>query len=531
MAAGVTREKGNFPSFEGAADVGIGGRAEGSLQPQLFHFRQPRHGIEPAAADDSDFRLQIPSEKHLRVKLLIIQDAKWRAGERNRCGMVASKHHQAWRYNSWMRFCGAIAVTVVLCCFGAAQQKPTAAPAVTVPLTLDHNRIIIDVDVRLSDGSTQRVHAWVDNGIPDLYISRRLATSIACDGQTCSGPAPEEMMIGAMTIPLGGRIPGAGIKEAKILLHPDEAESRLAPGMTAEINIPSIVLRRYDVLIDFPGHKFSIGAQGTIQFLGSSAKVKIDANNGSIQVPSQIENKKYNLALDLGSCVSFLSNELFDRLQTAHPDWPHMTGAVGSANMWGIDGETSWTLMRVDRMQVGPLFLTEVAVVELPTTHVDFISEIANATTAGLIGANSLMNYRVGLDYAHSMVYFDIGRLFNFPEFDVVGLILRPEVDGRFTILGVADVVAKPVAKADAKISVPQEADGVLSGDQLIAVDDIPVRGETMGQVWAMLGGTPGQERGLTVERAGKRFVVSAQVEHFLGELTGESEKKKKKNK
>jgi len=338
-------------------------------------------------------------------------------------------------------------------------------------------------------------------------------------------------MIGAMTIPLGGRIPGAGIKEAKILLQPDEAESRLAPGMTAEINIPSIVLRRYDVLIDFPGHKFSIGAQGTIQFLGSSAKVKIDANNGSIQVPSQIENKKYNLALDLGSCVSFLSNELFDRLQTAHPDWPHMTGAVGSANMWGIDGETSWTLMRVDRMQVGPLFLTEVAVVELPTTHVDFISEIANATTAGLIGANSLMNYRVGLDYAHSMVYFDIGRLFNFPEFDVVGLILRPEVDGRFTILGVADVVAKPVAKADAKISVPQEADGVLSGDQLIAVDDIPVRGETMGQVWAMLGGTPGQERRLTVERAGKRFVVSAQVEHFLGELTGESEKKKKKNK
>jgi hypothetical protein len=440
-----------------------------------------------------------------------------------------------------MRFYGAACVVTMLCCLGSAQQKPTGpAQAVTVPFTLDHNHIIIDVEVRLSDDSTQRVHAWVDNGIPDLYISRRLATSIACDGQICSGAPPVEMTIGAMTIPLDGHTPGTGIagagariKQAKILLQPDGAESRIAPGMTAEINIPSTVLRRYDVLIDFPGHKFSIGAPGTVQFRGSSAKVKIDADNGLIQVPSQIENKKYSLALDLGSSVSFLSDEVFEKLETAHPDWTRMTGAVGSANMWGTDGETKWKLMRLDRVQFGPLFLTNVAAVELPTAHVDFVGEIANASTAGLIGADVLMNYRVGLDYAHSTVYFDIGRLFNFPEFDVVGLILRPETDGRFTILGVADLdakaVAKPDAKADEKASVPQEADGVQSGDQLIAVDDIPVRGQTMGQVWAMLGGTPGQERRLTIERAGQRFTVTAQVQHFLAESAGESGNRKKK--
>ena len=32
------------------------------------------------------------------------------------------------------------------------------------------------------------------------------------------------------------------------------------------------------------------------------------------------------------------------------------------------------------------------------------------------------MNYRVGLDYAHSTVYFDIGRTINFPDFNVVGI-------------------------------------------------------------------------------------------------------------
>ena len=124
------------------------------------------------------------------------------------------------------------------------------------------------------------------------------------------------------------------------------------------------------------------------------------------------------------------------------------------------------------------------------------------APTAGLLGSEALLNYRVGLDYAHSTVYFDIGRSFNFPDFDVVGLILRPEDDGRFTILGIADFEGKP--------SVPQGDDGVQAGDHLIAVDGIPVPGSTMGQVWSLLGGSPGTERTLTVERAGRQFTMAA---------------------
>jgi hypothetical protein len=50
-----------------------------------------------------------------------------------------------------------------------------------------------------------------------------------------------------------------------------------------------------------------------------------------------------------------------------------------------------------------------------------------------------------------------------------------------------------------------------------------------MGQVWAGLGGTPGQERVLTLERARKEFTVTAKVEHFLAELPDEKDGKKKK--
>ena len=391
----------------------------------------------------------------------------------------------------------------------ASEQK-----SVTVPAAIDHNRIVINADLPLPNGATERVRAWVDNGNPDLYLSRRLATALGltviCDDKECSAPPPPEMKIGGMTIPL------SGVKQAKIPLKPVNAASVLAPGMNVEITLPSSILRHYDVLIDFPGRKFSVGVPGTITFRGPSGKVQVNAENGLIQVPSQIEKKKYNLALDIGSSISFLSEDLFAKLAAAHADWPRTTGAVGPANMWGLDDETKWKAMRVDRVQYGPLFLANIVVVDFPKDRMEYFSKRAGVATAGLLGSNALLNYRVGLDYAHSTVYFEFGRMFNFPDFDVIGLILRPEDDGRFTILGIADFEGKP------------SVDGVQTGDHLVAVDGIPVQGSTMGQVWNMLGGTPGQQRKLSIERGGQQFNIAATVQHFLGELSDEKEKKKK---
>jgi C-terminal processing protease CtpA/Prc len=61
----------------------------------------------------------------------------------------------------------------------------------------------------------------------------------------------------------------------------------------------------------------------------------------------------------------------------------------------------------------------------------------------------------------------------------------------------------------------------VKSGDVLLGVDGAPATGATMGQVWSLLGGTPGQVRTLTLEREDKRFTVAATVRRFLAaELT-----------
>lgn len=404
------------------------------------------------------------------------------------------------------------AAWLLLSSIGGAQSKPAAPQSVTVPAAIDHNRIIVDAELALPDGSLRRLHAWVDNGNPELELSRRMATmlglNVKCDANECSAPAPSEIRIGGMSISL------AGLQQVHIPLKPISAAAVLYPGMDAEINIPSTVLRHYDVLVDFPGRKLTIGAPGSVTFRGSSAKVQVNGETGLIQIASEIENKKYSLALDLGSCISFLSPELFYKLASAHLDWPYVTGAVGSANMWGMAQEKSWKVMRVDRVQYGPLFLTNVPVVDFDKDRWDYFSKRAGTTTAGLLGSQALVNYRVGLDYAHSVVYFEIGRLFNFPDFDVIGLVLRPEDDGQFGILGTAEFDGKPSVA------------GVQSGDHLAAVDGIPVRGSTMGQVWLMLGGTPGLQRKLTIERAGQQFTVNANVLPFIAVAPDDPKKK-----
>jgi hypothetical protein len=421
-----------------------------------------------------------------------------------------------------MRFSTALVALTLLTASALAQNSSKVEPepkSVTVPVTLDHNRVVIDVYVPLPDGSTKRVRGWVDTGDPELWMSDRVAgwmgLSVNCDGQICSGSAqPQvvslEIMIGGMKIFL------SAMEKIKI----PAGSPTIASGMSAEIKIPSTVLRNYDVLINFPDREFSIGLPGSLKFNGVKSKMLVNASTGFIQIPSKIENKNYNLGLDIGSSISFLSEELFDKLATANPEWPHMTGAVGPANMGEADDdEPKWKLMRLDRLQYGPLYLTDVAVAKFPKNFSVFFAKDAGVAIAGLIGTDALMNYRVGLDYAHSTAYFDLGRTFKFPDFDVVGLILRPENDTRFTILGVADFDGKP--------SVPVGVDGVQTGDRLVAVDGIPVPDSTMGQVWSLLEGTPGQERKLTVERDGKQFTVAAKVQHFMGELDENQSKEK----
>jgi hypothetical protein len=430
-----------------------------------------------------------------------------------------------------MQLAHAILSVFVFLAPALAQEKPKP---VTVPITLDHNRTIIDVYLPLPDGTTKRVRGWVDNGNPELDIAEPLAQTLGLElkgegtfklGDQRPVDPPRSLQIGGMSISF------EGVKEAKEIVGHDI----IAPGSSAAINIPSTVLRNYDVLFDYPNRQFTIGPPGSISFeslckpvaklshssvsdnhrptqapLGSvffqntSFKAQTNPQNGLIQITSWIDGQNYTISFDAGSSTSLLSGELIEKWEKAHPSWPHMTGAISSANLWGAEEEAHWPLLRLPSMDYGGVILKNVVVASFPEKFMKWYQDRAGAQTIGLIGANAFADYRVGIDYAHNTLYVQRTLAKSAPDMDVVGLTLRPEPDEKYTIIGIADYNGNP-AVTDVKV-----------GDVLVGVDGAPATGATMGQVWSLLGGTPGTTRTLTLERDGKRFSVDATVRRFL---------------
>ncbi len=372
----------------------------------------------------------------------------------------------------------------------------TRAESATVPLTLDHNRIIIRVGVYLPNGAIKPVNAWVDNGTPDLSITERLAKELGLIPANNKGviKPPQEIQIGGMLVVI------------KNLKQPVEIVkgTTVGSGLEADINLPSAVLCNYDVVIDYPGRLFTIGAPGSVHFVGKAVAGFFNPQNHLIQIPGKVDGQSFNLGLDAGTPVTFISAGFISNWNKAHTSWPSARGAIGIANLWGLDDEPDWQLLRVNKMEYGGLIFRDMIVVSFPADRLAYFQKRSGIATAGLMGAASLLNYRVGLDYTHGTVYFQ--RISKPVEVDMslVGLTLRPAADGRYSILG--------VSQYDGKSSVP----GVFKGDILLKVNNKNVSGITMGKAWSLLQGNPGMSYKLTIERAGKQIIVNAIAHRFL---------------
>jgi len=396
-----------------------------------------------------------------------------------------------------------------------AQSVPNSA---TVPITLDHNRIIIDVYFVQPGGSKTRVRGWVDTGAgaTDLWITpglaKKLGLETAGEASTIMGPKvpavkpPRELLIGDMPVRING------ITEARV----QQKGEAIAPGLSAEINLPAAVLRNYDVVVDYPNRQLTIAAPGSVRFAGTAVKAFVNPENGIIQIPSTVDGQTRNLGLDLGATVTLISGEVLESWRKAHPQWPTMTGAVGPANLWGIETEPAWGLVRIPQLAYGPLMLTNVLTTAFPTKDMSWFEKRAGTSSSGVVGADAFLNYKVGIDYANRRVYFEQLRKFQIQNMDVIGLVLRPEWDERYSVLGVAEFNGKP------------SVTDVQKGDVLLMVDDARATGATMGQVWSLLSGSPGDMRTLTLERDAKKFAVKATVHRFLDAAPKKAEAKKK---
>lgn len=378
---------------------------------------------------------------------------------------------------------------------------------ITVPFFLDHNRMLVDAEIQGNDGNWRMARLWVDTGNPDFFLSPALAHGLGINQPSVenrtgdSVPHSPNVRIGGMTLDFRG-----------VALNVVAEPFWLFSAMHNDANLPSTVLKRYQVVFDYPKRELAIAMPGSLQHRGDRSPADVNNRTGIVQIDAVIDGDSSSFALDNGASFSFVSGELLERLSKKHPNWPRITGTAGCANMWGWwpPDEQTMTVMRLPEIRWGSALLNEVALVGVPAVALGgpslgaWYSEKTAHPVAGFLGPNAFKCFRVEIDYANHAVYFEKGPDYDPHDLDVVGVVLRPEADSSYSIIGVSKIDGKPVVG------------GIQPGDKLIQVDGLTTAGVTMGRVVDALRGKPGEIRTLILKRNGKRLEIKTEVKRLL---------------
>lgn len=375
---------------------------------------------------------------------------------------------------------------------------------VTVPITLDHNRMLVDAEIQTKDGNWLSVRLWVDSGNPDFLVSSacaaRLGIDVSAEGNSVVIPPPGGVRIGSMALDF------TGVK-SKVVREP----SWLFSTMHNDANLPATVLQKYDVVFDYPAMQLTLGEQGSLVPRGEAVPASVNRQTGIIQIDAVVGPDTFSVALDNGASYTVLSGDVLEGLMTSCPDSPRIVGAYGCANIWGWwPEEESWLVARLPEIQCGPVRFRDVGTVGLPPFFSQgaslgaWYSKKSARHVDGFLGPNCLKPFRTQFDYARNIVYFEKGAEWESHDMDLVGLTLRLHADGAYEVIGIAQRDGTPSVQ------------GIAPGDILLQVGGVDVRGATMGTVVDKLRGKPGDVRKLLLERNGRSFEVTAGVQRLL---------------
>ena len=145
----------------------------------------------------------------------------------------------------------------------------------------------------------------------------------------------------------------------------------------------------------------------------------------------------------------------------------------------------------------------------LPESYpmMDFYSLKTVQTVDGFLGANFLKAYNIWIDYPKSMVYLDRIERGKLNDMDMVGLTIQPGKEGDYKVIG---IVRNGGCPCDNEFKV---------GDIIVRIDDMNIKGKTMGRVIDALRGNPGDKHNLVINRNGKLFKRKLQLSVFFNVL------------
>jgi len=378
-----------------------------------------------------------------------------------------------------------------------------SAHAVTVPLILEGNAPIVELEFQTPSGSPRMARFLIDTGGGSFILGSKLMADIGA--QPIGPPTKEE---GETLVPLSPMVAKLGgteldLSDARPTGMP--AYKWPTPRNEAEGLIPGRLLKHYDVVFDYPAQRFTLSEPRTSTPQGVEFNTPISTPSGFPRIEAQIGGKTYGFLLDTGASFTMISRTALDQWAKENPDSPSAIGAVGFANMSGGKMERQALMLRIPQLQLGAISLKGVAAVSRPdATFETYMSSMMTAPIVGSLAGNVLRDFRVEIDYAAGKTYLSQSRTSVDDDLVSVGLVLSAE-HGESLMIRALSSTAAP----DVKLS-------VHVGDTLLAVDNIVLTGKPLAAAALQLQGKPGTHKRLQLMRDGKALTVTATVKDLL---------------
>lgn len=399
----------------------------------------------------------------------------------------------------------ALAALALLALAPAVAREKHDAPPGAVPFMLDAGRILLEIELQRPGGGTRRALAWFNMGMSAPVLTKALYREMQID----RGEPLRILVAGATLEAAAGEVTdGDGGLAAPSFSH-------LFAPRPVEAMLPASLLREHRLTIDYGRRLFAIAGKGESAPKGVAVPIELNEKTGFATVAVTIAGESAPFVIDAGSGYSWMRGAVLQRWLSAHPDWRRAEGAVGLANnnMLDFTFETQGVVARLPEIAIGPLSVKNIGV--LGTAPVlgaldglvgdlfwDNWQKSATAPVVGWLGGNVLGNFELTIDYPSRMSYWRAQSAPDPHDLDQIGITLVRR-EARYFIGG--SIRPSGLASDPALVE-------IASGDELLGVGSLDVRGAGKAAVLAALGGKPGETRLLRLQREGRAFETTATI-------------------
>lgn len=411
------------------------------------------------------------------------------------------------------RFLTAAALVCMAACSGTPQmakgmvQVSAATPMATVPMIIDGDQIVIEIEVERPDGSRRKVLANLNMGLSPTYLQKHLYKELAI-----GGGRPLSIGIGGIPITVDPRL----VTSIDDNFAPERQAGTFFFPRKVEASVQAGILEQFEVVLDYKAKTLTLAQPGTLRPEGVAVPIRLNDGTGLATVDAEVNGRLYPMVIDCGAGYTWARGSTVAGWLKAHPDWLRAEGAVGASNYNMVDYafEKQGKVLQIPHVAFGRLRLQNVGIMGTgpllgwPGDNIfgeivwDIWQKDAPEPVVAWIGANVLKHYRLTIDYAGRMSYWLKTSEFDKYELDQVGVTLVYR-SGHYFIGGIVKKNGEPTLA------------GAAINDEVVEIDGQKIHSWPRDRVFAALHGAADSRHVLLLERNGRMIELSVPVASF----------------